>query len=176
MYMILDLFNSFRQFMDQGGPVLWAIAAVCLLMWILILDRLFYYFLKFQPEMKDSIDKWDAREDKSSALAHSIRDAEISRISDRIDVFLPVIKTFVAICPLMGLLGTVTGMIDVFNVMAVTGGGDAQEMAGGVSRATIPTMAGMVVALSGLFADTYLSRKAALGNEWFSSKLIIKHG
>ena len=40
--------------------------------------------------------------------------------------------------------GTVTGMIEVFQVMAFTGGGDARSMAGGVSKATLPTMAGMV--------------------------------
>ena len=60
--------------------------------------------------------------------------------------------------PLMGLLGTVTGMIEVFSVLATTGGGDAKQMAGGVSRATIPTMAGMVSAISGLFINTYLTR------------------
>jgi biopolymer transport protein ExbB len=49
-------------------------------------------------------------------------------------------------------------MIEVFNVMAVTGGGDAKSMAGGVQRSTIPTMAGMVAALSGLFANTALQR------------------
>ena len=66
----------------------------------------------------------------------------------------------VALCPLLGLMGTVTGMIEVFHVMAVTGGGDAKAMAGGVSRATIPTMAGMVAALSGLFANTWITRVA----------------
>ena len=51
-----------------------------------------------------------------------------------------------------GLLGTVTGMIEVFDVMAITGSGNARSMASGVSKATIPTMAGMVGALSGVFA------------------------
>ena len=59
--------------------------------------------------------------------------------------------------PLFGLLGTVTGMIEVFQVMAFNGGGDARAMAGGVSKATLPTMAGMVVALSGVFATIYLT-------------------
>ena len=75
-------------------------------------------------------------------------------------ILIESIKTMVALCPLLGLLGTVTGMIDVFNVLAVTGGGDAKAMAGGVSRATIPTMAGMVAALSGVFANSYLERLA----------------
>ena len=43
-------------------------------------------------------------------------------------------------------------------MLSITGGGDAKSMAGGVSRATIPTMAGMVAALSGLFANIYLSQ------------------
>jgi biopolymer transport protein ExbB len=55
-------------------------------------------------------------------------------------------------------MGTVTGMIEVFDVMAVSGGGNARSMAAGVSKATIPTMAGMVGALSGVFAATWLTR------------------
>jgi biopolymer transport protein ExbB len=50
-------------------------------------------------------------------------------------------------------------MIEVFYVMALTGGGDAKSMAGGVSKATIPTMAGMVGALSGIFAANWLKHK-----------------
>ena len=70
---------------------------------------------------------------------------------------LTLIKTCIALAPLFGLLGTVTGMIEVFQVMAFSGGGDARAMAGGVSKATLPTMAGMVVALSGIFATIYIN-------------------
>lgn len=55
-------------------------------------------------------------------------------------------------------MGTVTGMIEVFDVMAVAGSGNVRSMAAGVSKATIPTMAGMVGALSGVFATTWLKR------------------
>lgn len=89
--------------------------------------------------------------------------------------YLPVIKTMVALCPLLGLLGTVTGMIEVFNIMAVTGGGDAKSMAGGVSRATIPTMAGMVAAISGVFAMTYLTRVAQRESEFLADNLTTDH-
>jgi biopolymer transport protein ExbB len=73
--------------------------------------------------------------------------------------YLPIIKTLVALCPLLGLMGTVTGMIEVFDVMAVSGSGNARSMASGVSKATIPTMAGMVGALSGVFLVTLLNQK-----------------
>jgi len=83
----------------------------------------------------------------------------ISKISLDVRNTLPIIEVLVTICPLLGLIGTVTGMIEVFFVMAVTGGGDAKSMAGGVSKATIPTMAGMVGAISGIFAANYLKAK-----------------
>ena len=67
----------------------------------------------------------------------------------------------VAICPLLGLMGTVTGMIEVFDVMAISGSGNARSMASGVSKATIPTMAGMVGALSGVFLVTVLNQKVS---------------
>ncbi len=82
----------------------------------------------------------------------------ISEMRVSIEQNLRLIKVMIALCPLFGLLGTVTGMIEVFTVLSMTGGGDAKSMAGGVSRATIPTMAGMVAALSGLFANIYLNQ------------------
>ena len=66
-----------------------------------------------------------------------------------------------------------TGMIEVFQVMAFTGGGDARSMAGGVSKATLPTMAGMTTALSGVFATIYLN--AAKNNEEIHLKELIKN-
>ena len=78
---------------------------------------------------------------------------------------LAYIRVLVALCPLLGLLGTVTGMIEVFDVMAVAGSGNAKAMAGGVSKATIPTMAGMVAALSGVYFGTWLEHKAATETE-----------
>jgi biopolymer transport protein ExbB len=79
--------------------------------------------------------------------------------------YMPVIKTLVAVCPLLGLMGTVTGMIEVFDVMAISGSGNARSMASGVSKATIPTMAGMVGALSGVFLITILNQKISKESE-----------
>ena len=84
----------------------------------------------------------------------------ISEIKLRLSRSLPTIKTLIALCPLLGLLGTVTGMIQVFDVMAITGTGNARAMASGVSMATIPTMAGMVAALSGLYFGARLQHHA----------------
>ena len=84
-------------------------------------------------------------------------------------------KTLVALAPLFGLLGTVTGMIVVFDVMAFTGGGDAKAMAGGVSQATVPTMSGMVAALSGVFGLTYVERSAEREKHLLEDHLTMDH-
>src|SRR5690606_26850107 len=104
-------------------------------------------------DVQRSLDAWEARKERKSWNARQIREAMISRMSEKITRNMDMIAALIAICPLMGLLGTVTGMIEVFSVLATSGGGDAKQMAGGVSKATIPTMAGMVAALSGLFIN-----------------------
>ena len=82
-----------------------------------------------------------------------------------------MIGALIAICPLLGLLGTVTGMIEVFDVMAMLGSGNPRAMAAGVSKATIPTMAGMVVALSGYYLNIRLKRSAAAEIQSFADRL-----
>ena len=148
-------------FMDKGGDVLWLIAILVFVMWTLIFERLWFFSFVWRQERKAFIDRWEGRSERQSWNAKQIREKLSSQSRAVINDNMSVITTLVALCPLLGLLGTVTGMIEVFNVMAVTGGGDAKSMAGGVERSTIPTMAGMVGALSGLFANTYLQRIAS---------------
>jgi len=155
-----DALDALSAFMDKGGPVLWVIAFATFLMWTLVFERVWYFNKGLKADVDGAMDTWESRNDRNSWSSLAIREALISRVRMNINTFLPIIKTLVALCPLLGLLGTVTGMIMVFDVLSVTGGGDAKSMAGGVSRATIPTMAGMVAALSGVFANTYLTRKA----------------
>ena len=155
-YLILDFIDTISTFMQRGGPVLTLIAVLMLVKWSLVFERVWYINTTHREKVKTALAKWNARSDTDSWSAHQIRTMMVSQISLEARNTLPIIEVLVTICPLMGLIGTVTGMIDVFNVMSFTGGGDAKSMAGGVSRATIPTMAGMVGAISGLFAYNYL--------------------
>ena len=162
-------------FMESGGKVLWLIAAATLVMWTLALERLWYYYRgSLSSDVRRMRKSWEARDERSSWHAEHIRHHLIANASKRIDVNLPLIATLVALCPLLGLLGTVTGMIEVFHVMAVTGGGDPKAMAGGVSRATVPTMAGMVAALSGLFVNTWITRVAKRERELLQNQIVCE--
>jgi biopolymer transport protein ExbB len=162
-------------FMDKGGNVLWLIAILVFVMWTLIFERLWFFTFVWRKEVYQVISEWEGRAERKSWNAKQIRARLLSISREDIHTNLPVITTLVALCPLLGLLGTVTGMIEVFNVMAVTGGGDAKSMAGGVERATIPTMAGMVAALSGLFANTYIQRIADREQELLEDQLTSDH-
>jgi len=157
--LLLDLMDAIGTFMNRGGPVLTIIAMLMLVKWSLVFERIWYINTKHKANVKATLAEWNARSDTKSWSAHQIRTMMVSKISLDVRNTLPIIEVLVTICPLLGLIGTVTGMIDVFNVMSFTGGGDAKSMAGGVSRATIPTMAGMVGAISGLFAYNYLKGK-----------------
>ena len=160
MYLIYDYIDIVLRFMNKGGIVLWGIAALTFVMWTLVFERFWYFRTALRKDIDTAISAWEGRRERKSWNAHQIRMRLVSEAQIKINAGLPMIKTLVALAPLFGLLGTVTGMIEVFNIMAVTGGGDAKSMAGGVSKATIPTMAGMVAALSGVFANTYVTRIA----------------
>ncbi|NQX87238.1 MAG: MotA/TolQ/ExbB proton channel family protein [Halioglobus sp.] len=162
-------------FMDKGGDVLWLIAALLFVMWALIFERVWYLKFGWKHDVAAIITRWEGRKERKSWQAHQIRNMLLSQARMQINQFLPMIKTLVALCPLLGLLGTVTGMVEVFNIMAVTGGGDAKSMAGGVQQATIPTMAGMVAALSGVFANTYVTRIARRESEFLQDNLTTDH-
>lgn len=155
---MIDAFEAIRDFLELGGPVLRLIAVTILIMWILILERLIFFRTGLQSLIREAFATWEARAERQSWQAHQIRRALISRVRLQANQGLSMIQTLVALCPLLGLMGTVTGMISVFEVMAVTGSSNARSMAAGVSMATIPTMAGMVGALSGLFLVTILNR------------------
>ncbi|HAD49265.1 MAG: biopolymer transporter ExbB [Idiomarina sp.] len=158
MLFLIEFSHALRDFLETGGQVLLVIGILIFTMWLMILERIFYFFSGHRARVKDALKRWQQREDKSSWHAEQIRQAMISRVALSLGGNLPVIKALVALCPLLGLMGTVTGMIEVFDVMAITGTGSARSMASGVSKATIPTMAGMVGALSGVFAATWLQR------------------
>lgn len=149
-------------FMERGGTVLWGIFAVSLVLWSLIIERYVYLRLSHPKYLKQMMENWRSRSDTNSWAAHKIREAWLSEASLHLTRSLSLIKALVAVCPLLGLLGTVTGMIHVFDVMAIQGSDNARAMAAGVSMATMPTMAGMVVALSGLFFSSQLQHKAGL--------------
>jgi biopolymer transport protein ExbB len=153
------LFDSLRRFLETGGPVLLAIAITCALLLSMIIER-YWFLLRTAPALEQQIiRRWQKRQDRHSRRARSIRRAELSVMRLLLTRPMPLLGILVALCPLLGLLGTVTGMMSVFDVIAVLGTGNVRAMATGISHATVPTMAGMTVALPGLYYCAALNRR-----------------
>ncbi|MEZ8195773.1 MotA/TolQ/ExbB proton channel family protein [Vibrio cortegadensis] len=154
----LDWVLALSHFMEQGGQILWWLAAVVGICWLLVIERVIYLAFYFPKQRTLLQQQWSQRDDHHSWHAHAIRDGWVSQAHIALNQNLNMIKLLVAICPMLGLLGTVTGMISVFDVMATQGSSNPKLMASGISLATLPTMAGMVAALAGMFVHARLAK------------------
>lgn len=153
---MFDLYiDDLLAFFDKGGFVLYIVFAIAIFLWTLLIERYIYLSFEYKKQKKAVLN-----DVKTLSINTKFKD-EIKRylVEDsnlKLKSGLDFIKTLIIVCPLVGLLGTVTGMIEVFDVMAITGSSNVKSMANGVSMATIPTMAGMVVALSGILFEKRL--------------------
>jgi len=172
MFLFYDVIDALFVFMQKGGDVLYLIAFLAFFMWILIFERAWYFYFSHKEIVNKVTQDWSKRTDKRSWNSKGIRDMVISQTSSKINQNLTLIKLCVGVAPLFGLFGTIAGMMEVFHLLAVTGGGDAKAMAGGVSRSTIPAMAGLSVALTGTFANQFISNKAKRETELLSDHLV----
>lgn len=176
MHELNELLFNLQDFFNDGGDVLWLILVLTVLMWTLIIERFWFYLWRYPRELQGTLDEWHARADKFSWHAHRIREALISERRIQLQRFVPMVKTIIAVLPLVGLLGTITGMIEVFDVLAVMGTGNPRAMANGVSAATFPTMSGIVAALSGLYFGVHFDRRVKTETRVLADKLAIAGG
>ncbi len=158
--MLYDIYETIRELLDRGGEVMVLLAWVVFVMWTLIIERLVFMLTENRVRLKAVLAECESRGENDSWNAQSIYDAVVSRLSMRFESGIELIRTLARLCPLFGLLGTVTGMIVIFEVMTATGSSSPRAMAAGVAKATLTTMGGMVGALSGIFPAAILSRFA----------------
>lgn len=168
------IFIAIRTFLEAGGNVLYLIAIATFLMWAIIFERAWFIKTEHRQDVGNALAYWEGRQERNSWNAHMIRLRLISEVNIRLKVNMGYIKTLISLLPLIGLLGTVTGMISVFEAMAYSGG-NARSMAAGVSMATIPTMSGMVATLSGVLANTFLVSTVASEESFMEDTLTMDH-
>jgi biopolymer transport protein ExbB len=166
-------FLSVVDFLENGGAVLYWILLLTIAMWALIIERVWYFHGPQHTVVTQTLAHWRARRERRSWYAHRVRDALICEVRLKQSRNLVAIKALVMLCPLLGLLGTITGMIEVFDVVAIAGSGNARALVAGISKATIPTMAGMTAAISGVFASAYLQRKSVREMEGLNDRLTL---
>jgi biopolymer transport protein ExbB len=163
-------FTAVADLVRAGGVAVEWIFIACLLMWTITIERYRYFKHVLPKEAESILAQWNARKDKSSWTARQIRQAMISRLAVAMNANLPVLRVLVPLCPLLGLLGTVTGMLEVFDAMAARGSADARTMASGVSQAMVCTMTGLAVSITGLYPVFIFTQKAKVETELLADK------
>jgi biopolymer transport protein ExbB len=155
----LPLFKAVRDLVEGGGPFVFAIFGSGVILWTLVFERI-WYFAFILPRRADAMLKqWMARRDRSSWCARKIRESMISRLGSEMSSNMPLLRVLVPMSPLLGLIGTVSGMLEVFDSMALRGSADARTMASGVSHAMICTLTGLAVSITGLYPVYYFQTR-----------------
>jgi biopolymer transport protein ExbB len=145
---------------EAGGPFVGWILLCCLILWTLVIERFVYFSRVLPRESAELLARWQARSDHRSWCARQIRQAMISRLNAGMTSSLRLMRVLVPLSPLLGLIGTVSGMLEVFDSMALRGSADARTMASGVSHAMICTLTGLAVSITGLYPVHYFTSRA----------------
>ena len=173
----------------KGGPIVWPILGILALGLLIVAERAFFLFRystdadKFMKCVVDHIaaGRWkecetvcrnlggkavpkvimaglEARHMDRYDMENALQE-RILREIPRLEKFLSTLGALAGIAPLLGLLGTVAGMIDTFHVITYFGAGDPRMMSGGISEALVTTMLGLSAAIPLMLSHTLLTRK-----------------
>ena len=167
---LIHEYYAIVEFLNRGGIMLYLILSFAFMMWALIIERYVLLYFYTSNNNKRFIEAWN--KNKKKGEVHFIRNTLKHQFSCKVKSTLPLIKMLITIIPLLGLLGTVWGMIEIFDVITIEGTGDAKAMASGISMATLPTMSGMAIAIVTLFAFRKLEDKTQRSIEEFQERLV----
>ncbi|MGD9010704.1 MAG: MotA/TolQ/ExbB proton channel family protein, partial [Desulfobacteraceae bacterium] len=179
---------SLWQQVPKGGPIVWPILLILAVGVLIIIERIVFLVRKRLDadgliqhiETLSKENNWQACEQacdrhtttpvarviragincckmKREEMENALQEAILKEIPP-MERFLSTLGMLAAIAPLLGLLGTVTGMIDTFHVITMHGTGDPRLMSGGISEALVTTMLGLSVAIPLMLSQTLLNR------------------
>lgn len=182
--------EGWRGYMDAGGPVMWVLLALGIIATIIVLERTVGLFFagrrwrfeqrRFEAAVRDKrtselleVDTWIAKPlvvaaaarcpSCSTALDTDVQERATQALMvmrERLERRLSLVNVVAGVAPLLGLLGTVTGMIHTFSVVTTTGTGEPQQLAAGISQALLTTQFGLLIAIPAFLAHALLSRGA----------------
>ena len=178
--MFSDLIGGAFEQIRIGGWVMYPLILTCLWMWYLIIKKTMdmrFYTKGWRP-VHECVKNYGKEGFKCAIWQQKLLDGYLEEKTDDLETNEQVMDSLRAghelfvkqdvgtiailagIAPLLGLLGTVSGMIKTFSVIAEFGTGNAKALAGGISEALLTTQTGLVVAVPGLFLATFLARRS----------------
>ena len=179
-----EYFYQIEEYIRSGGIVMIPLIIVSVIMWILIINRAFFFRKLYQKNMNRKkagefvktntipnpseymgitalfIREFLHRRSGNTLVDKFILDETVISVVSDLTKYMAFIGILAGIAPLLGLLGTVIGMMTTFDIISIFGTGNAKAMAGGISEALITTQTGLLVAIPGLYIRNFLARRA----------------
>lgn len=183
-WVISGYFNDLFAHIATGGIVMIPLMGVSVLMWTLIINRALFFRRLYVANISRKragelvrtgefpdpsrgkgatsllVAEYLSQRSGDPAVDRFILDETVIRLNADMERYLGLIGVLAGAAPLLGLLGTVIGMMTTFDVIAMFGTGNAKAMAGGISEALITTQTGLFVAIPGLYMWNFLTRRA----------------
>jgi biopolymer transport protein ExbB len=178
----MDYLITAYDYFRPGGSIMLLLVLISLWMWGLIFERLGYYrrLERKDVDLDEAVRLANPKKSGTSGkdighpviraflaartgntfLDRRLLDYHAMRQRPLLSRFLSTIAILAATAPLLGLLGTVTGMVSTFDVIAIFGTGNAKALSGGISKALVTTQCGLLVGIPGLFMSRLLTRRA----------------
>ncbi|CAN2050555.1 biopolymer transport protein ExbB [Candidatus Magnetomoraceae bacterium gMMP-1] len=159
------------EYLSMGGYVIFPLIGIAVWMWYLIVKKLIIVYsasgirLKNKDKSENGVvrmikaefkNKQSLKPETDKKLLHSI----VMKYQNELEAHIQTIFVLASVAPLLGLLGTVAGMISTFEAMSDFGTGNACALAAGISEALITTQIGLTAAVPGLFMGHFIRRRA----------------
>ncbi len=177
---------NFYELMQNGGPVMWPLLACSLIVVTVICERFLFWLSISRNRNRKLLDdmlqlaetgQWHVIKDKTKGCQdHVIRmlnvgilhrdfdmgkamEAEAQQVSRRMGKCMTVLDTMITVTPLMGILGTVIGIISSFKMLGAGGLADPKLVTGGIAQALITTATGLTISIATVFPYNYFRSK-----------------
>ena len=179
----MEILYRATEYLWQGGWVMVPLIACSVVMWTLIGERLYFFQILTRRDIRIREAISMLEEKRATGQDRGLRARLVADFSKEmtgqpgldkrilyscalkqrpvLNRHLAAIAVLASVAPLLGLLGTVIGMVDTFDVLSVFGTGNVKGLASGISVALITTQSGLLVAIPGLLLSGYLYRQAA---------------
>ncbi len=148
------------EYIEQGGPIMYLLLFVNIVGWALMLSKFYFISIEVKQSEKTSDDISNdilkVKESLDTTSLIEMAKQECALYINKVEKGLNTIKIIATISPLLGLLGTVLGVLSAFHVMSKTGLSDPANFAKGISMALITTVGGMAVAIPHFVGHNYL--------------------
>ena len=152
------------ELITRGGPVLYLLFILTLIIFYIVFNKYFFVYVEKKEWLSIKLDNFIKSNPPTSVNLMHVEKTFLSEFNRNSYQNIKLLDGLIGMCPMIGLLGTVYGMIEVFEVLSFLGTGNPRAMSSGVAKATIPTMASMVITLFGLYFRQDIGAKLEKSN------------